>query len=140
MLPTEAFADVVAFARLYNLKSLMVTSALCSAIATKTSSSIRWGDFSDFHFCIYNERVIIERKVECQYHRWQPVAALTFTSTKDTTEFVVAAFPYCAFEHLTFFQIGARVDAVAQVADSVVVKGALFLPDSVGGTSFGSCH
>lgn len=77
----------------------------------------------------------IPRGVEDALFRWNLVATLDFSSIKDNVEFIAAAFPNCILEDLIF--VGPRsiwaelVDAIHQVADSIVVKGTLYQPDGM---------
>lgn len=120
MLPTEAFADAVAFLRLYDLSALVVANSLCSSLAAKASTTIRWEDFSGLYFYIYNERIDVYCGSDCYSYGTLLVAQLRFASENETIEFITAAFPNCVFEKLAIlrfagFQIKPLLDAIGQV-------------------------
>lgn len=131
MLPTEAFSEVIAFLRLFDLKSLAVGNSLCSSLAVKASKMIRWEDLSGLRFHIYNKRFEVYRPTDAANKDdecgWQIVAFLTIANEKETTEFIDTAFPNCIFEDVgtTYFVSEQLLDAVGRVADAVVVKGVL---------------
>lgn len=139
MLPTEAFSDAVAFLRLFDLRAFAVASSLCSSLAVKTLTNIRWEEFPGLHFRIEKRRIVIQRKINslnkgCGLNRRQFVAALTFTSDNDMIEFVGAALPNCIIEEVTIsMSVGKPLlDAIGRVAASVMIKGALCPPYSMG--------
>lgn len=133
MLPTEVFAEAVAFFRIFGLNALAVTSAMCSKLAIKASAGIRWEEFLCLRFYITNRAIHILRQTDKGVRRARMSLTLTFPSEHDTIEFVAAAFPKCIFEGVTIsYHLRKRLlDAIGRVADSVVVKGSLQLPDDV---------
>lgn len=137
MLPTEAFAEAVAFLRPFDMNALAVTSAMCFSIAVKASARIRWEEFPGLAFHIFKKRIEIllarsPRKKESAF-RLQSVASLRFASKNETTEFVDAAIANCLFENLAVNNYARkdRMDAIGRVASSVIVKGFLLLDGSI---------
>ncbi|KAH7695059.1 hypothetical protein AAVH_37887, partial [Aphelenchoides avenae] len=136
MLTVEAFAEVVAFLRLFDLNALVVTNALCSSLATKASTVLRREEFPGLLFEIWNKAINVYRYFDTRNDRYgsfrlQFVAGLTFRTANDMIEFIDAAFPRCIFEHVTIYWSADKhvLDAAARVADCVIVKGVLHLTD-----------
>lgn len=132
MLPPEAFAEAVAFHRLFDLDALLVANALCSSLALKASAAIRWEEFPGLRLYFANQWIYIDRTPEQdgEERRWTPVELLTFPRDDQMAEFVDAALPNCIFEELTLFDLTSKKvrDAIGRVADSIVIKGALRPP------------
>lgn len=135
MLPTEAFADAVAFLRLFDMKALLITNAICSSHAVKASTVIRWEEFPSFRFEISKRMIYVSRACPEEEGSWpcfSVVTRLAFADENEMREFVTAAFPNCIVEDFIisgFSPAGNDVwDAVRRVADCVVVKRALGLP------------
>lgn len=134
MLPTEAFTDVVAFLRLFNLKSLVVTNAFCSSLAAGASTGIRWEEFSNLRFNISTSmiEIFVVSRDDNVLFRSRRVANLTFPNETATAEFADAAFPNCIFEEMELLSSSKQLmDTIGCVADSVIIKGALLLPGSM---------
>ncbi|KAH7717602.1 hypothetical protein AAVH_14961 [Aphelenchoides avenae] len=137
MLPTEAFAEAVAFLRLFDLSALAVTNALSSSLAVRASNAIRYEEFPGLRFLFVWDRIEISRMYDASVNGdgpfdWQHVASLTFASANDQVEFFAAAIPNCVFEDVDIpLPSKNLLDAVGRVADSVVVNGALGLPASL---------
>lgn len=133
MLPTEAFADAVAFLRLFDLRALIVTSGLCSALAVKASARIRWEDFPDIRLYISYDYTIqifrisdsLKDQQDGTSTRTQVMATLTFANESTLADLVAAAFPNCIFEDISCFTSERILDTICRVANSVVVKGTL---------------
>lgn len=136
MLPTETFAEVVGFLRLSDLSALVVTNAHCSTLSLGASSGIRWEELTGLRFYITKQRIQIfsdfVRDADGSFHT-QLVTYFTFPNETDTAEFVVAAFPNCVFETMVIASFLSKplLDAIGEVADSVIIKGALHLSGSV---------
>lgn len=133
MLPTEAFAEVIAFLGLFILNALALTNAFCTSLAVAASSSIRWERFPGLEISIRSREIRIIRHYHSpsdhDYSYPLLETILTFPSEKDTIEFVVAAFPNCIFENLILWHVSKELrDALGHVADVVVVKETLHLP------------
>ncbi|KAH7698425.1 hypothetical protein AAVH_34482, partial [Aphelenchoides avenae] len=136
MLPAEAFAEAVAFIRLFDLSALVVTNALYSSFAIRASTAIRFEEFPGLRFLLIWNRIEVSRTFDASMNGDGPllrehVASLTFASENDLAEFVAAAFPYCIFEDVGILPSRNLLDAIGRVADSVIVNGALGLPASV---------
>lgn len=54
MLPTDAFAEAVAFLPIFDLSALVVTNAMCSSMAVHASARIRWEEFPGLRISIVN--------------------------------------------------------------------------------------
>lgn len=150
MLPAEAFADVVAFLRLFDLSSLAITSAMCSTLAVKASGSIRWEDFSGLQFLIGDNLLEVTRSQSLHVcmNGWavvwrgynndedaafdrESVATLALKNEIEMAEFVETAFSNCIVGNIFCFQ-SKFMDAFGPVADSVVITGALWPPVLMG--------
>lgn len=132
MLPTEAFDEVVAFLRLSELDALLVSNSLCSSLALKASSAIRWQEFPGLQFYVTNRWIdILRQDDEDGQYGWNRVAKLTFRSQNETAEFIAAAFPNCVFQDFaihSYPNLNKLVaDSIDQVANSVIIQG-LFGP------------
>lgn len=125
MLPTEAFADVVAFLRLFDLSALVVTNALCSTLVVKASTRIRWEEFLGIRVCIENRWIRISRCSDRKH-----LVSLNFSTETANAEFVAAAFPNCILEDVIIMSTSCEplFDAIYRVADSFMIKGTLQLP------------
>lgn len=126
MLPTEVFAEAVAFLRLFDLSELSVTNALCSSLAINASARIRWEQFSDLDFYISDTWVAIYRAFGiCD--RFDFVACLTFSNEPDLAEFISAAFPNCIFNGVGIWRHATKhtLNAIGRVADSFIITEAL---------------
>ncbi|KAH7706315.1 hypothetical protein AAVH_26458 [Aphelenchoides avenae] len=125
MLPTEAFAEVVAFLRLFDLSDLAVSNALCSTLAVKASTSIRWEEFPGLNFRITNEQIAVIRRSVSQNMSYGKL--LTFEDETATAEFIAAAFPNCIFDNVEILRSTSKpiIDAIGRIADSVIVNGTL---------------
>ncbi|KAH7680105.1 hypothetical protein AAVH_41524, partial [Aphelenchoides avenae] len=137
MLPPDAYADAVAFLRLFDLSALAVTNALCSSFAVRASTAVRFEEFPGLQFLLIWNRIEISHVFDASMNgsgpfHWKHVANLTFVSEDDLHEFVAAAFPNCIFEDVGMpLPSKNLLDATGRVADSVVVSGALGLPARV---------
>ncbi|KAH7707922.1 hypothetical protein AAVH_24840 [Aphelenchoides avenae] len=136
MLTVETFAEVVAFLRLFDLNALVVTNALCSSLAAKTSTVLRREEFPGLLFEIWNKVINVFRCFDTRNDKYgsfrlQFVAGLSFPTANDMIEFIDAAFPRCIFEHVTIYWSADKhvLDTIARVADCVVVNGILHLTD-----------
>lgn len=128
MLPTEAFAEAVAFLRLFDLSALAVANALCSTLAVKASTCVRWEEFPGLSFAFMNGWLQVMRRNDTD--NWQLVANVFFPSETAMAEFIAAAFPNCIFEDVTIFRFVSKriLDVIGRVAGSVVVKRLLRIP------------
>lgn len=123
MLPAEAFADVVTFLLLFDLGALALTNAICSSLAIKASTMIRWEAFPDLQFYIWSDVM--------QFFRGDLlVANLNFPNEIAMEEFIADGFLNCIFEDVEISPYLSKdlLDAIGRVVDSVVVKGTLRLP------------
>lgn len=129
MLPTETFAEAIAFLRLFDLGALVVTNALYSSLAVKASTHFRCEEFSGLLFYVWNRSIEVFRLTNDASLSWKFVTAMTFSTVDDTAEFVVAAFPNCIFEHVSIsnFLSVHLLDAIGRIADSVIIKGVLLV-------------
>lgn len=135
MLPTEAFAKAIASLRLFDLSALAVANSICSSFAVKTSSTIRWEEFTDLNLNIRNGGIEICRplpKTEDGLPRWA-VTMLTFGSEIEMIEFVATAFLNCIFEDVVIWTYRNKnlLEDVGQVADAVAIRGTLQLNGSI---------
>lgn len=131
-LPTEAFTEVVAFLRLFDMSALMVTNVLYSSLAFKASTTIRCEKFPDLNFYIRNRairvyrvrQVYVDNRME---RRLEHVVSLDFQNEPTLAEFIAAAFPNCIFMGVGIERGTGKhiVDAVMRIADSVIVTEAL---------------
>lgn len=133
-MPTESFAEAIAFLRLFDLSALAVTDALCSSLAVKASTKIRWEQFPGLELNLGNHFIEIFRtpgpnEVAC-LHRLHVVTRLSFSSFNDMSDFVAAAFPNCIFDDVVILMYAGQhlLDAIARVADCVIVNGVICLP------------
>lgn len=130
MLPTESFADAVAFLGIYDLNSLVLTNALCSSLAVAGASRIRWEEFPGLRLRIGHQWIAVERIIPrrdyADYER-RDVAWLRFNSEDKFVEFIAAALPNCVFEGLIFHCRPAEHvhRALETIAHSVVVLSVL---------------
>lgn len=133
MLPTEVFAEVVAFLRLFDMSALVVTNAPCSSLALNAASGIRCEEFPDLDFYVSDHMIYVCRvhqvhiSNQCMERRLKYVAFLDFQNESTMAEFIAAAFPNCVFMGVGL-QRGASkqtLDAVGRVAGSVIVTEAL---------------
>lgn len=112
MLPTEAFADVVAFLRVFDLRALVVTNSLCSLLAAKTSNLIRWEQFPGLLFHVENRRIEIYRRAgappDGALFQLSFMAQLKFTKENDMFQFVADSFPNCILGKLAIFGISSE--------------------------------
>ncbi|KAH7697292.1 hypothetical protein AAVH_35626, partial [Aphelenchoides avenae] len=134
MLPTEAFAETVAFLRLFDLSALAVTNLHCSSVAVKASGSLRCEEFMDLHFYVAHYWVQAMKCVgidEYGSFDMQNVELLGFPNEIGMAEFVADAFPNCVFGNMTAYLNKAVMDALGRVADSIMIKGALILDVSL---------
>lgn len=118
MLPTEVFAEALAFLRPFDLRALAVTNALCSSLAIKASTRVRWEEFPGI-------RLFIEaRRLEIWRGYMHSIATLAFKSENRMIAFVAAAFPNCIFDDIIIvgFPSERLLDAIGQVADSVIIR------------------
>lgn len=122
MLPTEAFAEVVGFLRLFDLSALVVTNSMCSSLGIKASTFIRWEEFPGLRFLVRDGAIKVLRSLadEDGERWWHTVALLIFANENDTTDFIAAAFPNCIFEKVDILSMDI-LDGVGRVADSIIV-------------------
>ncbi|KAH7711831.1 hypothetical protein AAVH_20877 [Aphelenchoides avenae] len=131
MLPTEAFAEAVAFLRLFDLEALLVANAMCSTLALKASTAIRCEEFPGLVMYIANRWVGIGPSPSLVHedgqYRCRLVDILAFPSEKELVEFVAAALPNCIFDDIAFdSNLSKQVrDAIGRVANTVVIRGVL---------------
>ncbi|KAH7701877.1 hypothetical protein AAVH_30985 [Aphelenchoides avenae] len=134
MLPTEAFTEAVAFLSIYDLNSLAVTNALCSALAVASASKMRWEEFRGLRIRIGYNWIAVERLIprdDYTEHECLNVAQWGFSEV-DMANFIAAAFPNCVFEGLIFHcRPGEHVRrALDKVAHSIVILSVLRRPGS----------
>lgn len=128
MLPTETFAEIVAFLRLFDLGAFVVANAMCSSLAIKASAAIRWEEFPDLRFYISDQLIEITRlsqNDEDGSYDPQHVATLTFRRVKETIKFIAIAFLNCIFEDVSISGSASKrlLSAFGRVANSVIIKG-----------------
>lgn len=139
MLPTEIFADSVAFFRLYDLRALVITNARCFSLAVKEANRIRFEEFPNLHFTLERNSILTRRtgtqQDELGIHPVQAKVKLTFPSERDTVRFVAEAFPNCDFEDVAISSLlsQAALKSIGRIAHSVDILGALRTP-------FSMCH
>lgn len=129
MLPIEAYAEAVAFLRLFDLSTHGLHG---STLAVEASSKIRWEEFPGLCFDIWDTGIHIYRKVGAPNggdgsYRLQYVTSLTFLSSTATVQFVAAAFTNCIFEDMdiSIFLRKDILDAILGVANCFIIKGTL---------------
>ncbi|KAH7703064.1 hypothetical protein AAVH_29773 [Aphelenchoides avenae] len=131
MLPTEAFAEAVAFLQLFDLDALLLANALCSSLALKASTASRWEEFPGLVVYIANRWIGIGPSPSLVHedgqYRCRLVDILAFPSEKELVEFVAAALPNCIFDDIAFnSNLSKQIrDAISRVANTVVIRGVL---------------
>lgn len=132
MMPTEAFAEVVAFLRLCDLCALAVTTRCVLRLHAKPLTGFDGKISRALTLSLRTDGSQFLAELYTLMHvdgslRWPFVADLTFPSEIDTTEFVSASFANGVFECVTFAGSPSKqlLKAIGRVADSVIVKGSL---------------
>ncbi|KAH7710478.1 hypothetical protein AAVH_22246 [Aphelenchoides avenae] len=123
MLPTEAFAEALAFLRLFDLGAVVVTNALCSALSLKAANGVPWEELPGAR-CFIREHLIeifdTFKKDENGALLPSCVASLSHPNDPAITRFVAASsFPNCVFEHLVISRFPSEPfsDAIDRVED-----------------------
>ncbi|KAH7712313.1 hypothetical protein AAVH_20354 [Aphelenchoides avenae] len=119
---------------MYDLNSLVVTNALCSALAVASASKMRWEEFRGLCIRIGYNWIAVERLIPRDDHTEYEclnVAQWGFSEV-DMANFIAAAFPNCVFEGLIFHcRPSEHVRrALDKVAHSIVILSVLRRPGS----------
>lgn len=113
MLPTEAFAEVIAFLELVDLDALILTNVFCSKLAQESALRIRVQDFSHLKFVIRYGAVVVIRP---EYPR--DCISFCFSSY----DALLNAFRNCIIGHLTIDGLyQPLMNAVKNAADKLIV-------------------
>lgn len=135
MLPTKTFADAVAFLRLFDLSPLLVTNSLCSSLAVEASTSLRCEAFPGLAFYVLDRGIAVGTLEGGSAFATgsMDVIFVLFSTDAEIIDFLATALPNCIFEDLEIACDNEHLlDALGQVAESVIVRGAFSLPASVG--------